>query len=186
MSMGDTEETIEDIEGTAEEEETLAAGAQRRRFFGPPVIRTLLYIAAALVLIIVSATVAYFVAQRVGTPPRTEKTSPEMVEKEKPLAYYNLEQPFSVNTSDTDEPHFLKLEIQLGYDEGKAELQGELIKRRPEIRDIVISIVGAKKYNDLDTQDERDALKKEILNRVNGILIEGKIKKVVFTDFVLT
>jgi len=184
--MGDTEETIEDIEATAEEEETLEAGAQRRRFLGPPVIKTLLYISAALVLIIISATVAYFVAQRVGIPPSTEKSSPELAEKEKPLAYYNLEQPFSVNTSDTDEQHFLKVEIQLGYDEGKAELQGELIKRRPELRDIIISIVGAKKYSDLDTQDEREELKKEILNRVNAILQAGKIKKVVFTDFVLT
>ncbi len=183
--MGDTEETIEDIEATAEEEETLEAGAQRRRFLGPPVIRTLLYIAAALVLIIISATVAYFVAQRVGTPPSTEKYSPEVTEKAKPLMYFPMES-FSVNTSDTDEQHFMKVEIQLGYDEGKAELQQEILKRRPEIRDIVISIVGAKKYSDLDTQDEREELKKEILNRINAILQAGKIKKVVFTDFVLT
>jgi flagellar FliL protein len=183
--MGDTEETIEDIEATTEEEETLETGAQRRRFLGPPMIRTLLYIAAALVLIIISATVAYIVAQRVGTPPRTEKISPEETVKEKPLQYFAMNA-FSVNTSDTDEQHFLKVEIQLGYDVGRAELQQEIIDRRPEIRDIVISIVGAKKYNDLDTQDEREELKKEILNRINAILIAGKIKKVVFTDFVLT
>jgi flagellar FliL protein len=183
--MGDTEETIEDIEGGAEEEETLEAGGPRRRLFGPPIMRTLLYVAAALVLVIVSGTVAYFVAQRVGTPPSPEKISPELTEKQKPLWYNDL-QDFSVNTSDTDEPHFLKVSIQLGYDEGNIELQTELNKRRPELRDIVISVVGAKRYSELDTQDEREQLKTELMNRINAVLEADKVKKVVFTEFVLT
>ncbi|KPJ86576.1 MAG: hypothetical protein AMS17_11910 [Spirochaetes bacterium DG_61] len=183
--MGDTEEAIEDIEGGAEEEEALEAGGPRRRLFGPPVMKTLLYVAAALVLIIISGTVAYFVAQRVGTPPSPEKISPELTEKMKPLWYLDL-QDFSVNTSDTDEPHFLKVAIQLGYDEGNIELQTELNKRRPELRDIVISVVGAKRYNDLNTQDKREALKTELVNRINAILEVDKIKKIVFTEFVLT
>jgi flagellar FliL protein len=182
--MGD-EETIEDIEGAAEEEEAIEAGGPRRRLFGPPMTRTLIYIAVALVLIIISGTVAYFVAQRVGTAPSPEKTSPEYAEKQKPLAYFDLSD-FSVNTSDTDEPHFLKLTIELGYDEGNLELQTELNKRRAELRDIVISVVGAKRYNDLNTQDKKDALKKELKDRINEVLMTDKIKKIAFTEFVLT
>lgn len=183
--MGDTEETIEDIEGTAEEEEALEAGGPRRRFLGPTLVRTLIYVAAALVLIIISGTIAYIVAQRVGKAPQTEKISPEFTEKAKPLAYFDL-QDFSINTSDADEPHFLKLKIELGYEEGKVELQSELVKRRAELRDIIISVVGAKRYNDLNTQDKREALKEEIKNRINAVLISDKIKKIAFTEFVLT
>jgi len=182
--MGDTEETIEDIEGTAEEE---AAGVEgvRKKFLGPAVVRTLIYVAIALVMIIISGTVAYFIAQRVGTPPAAEKISPEAVEKAKPYWYFALE-PFSINTSDIDEPHFVKLTLALGYEVGKVDLQTELNQRRPQIRDIVIKIVGSKRYTDLNTQDKREALKDEIKNSINDILINGKIKNVVFTEFVLT
>jgi len=182
--MGDTDEAVEDIEETAEEE-ALEAGRIRRKIFGPPLIKILIWVAAAMVLIFISGTVAYIVAQKVGKPPRTERTSPELTEKAKPLSYFDLSD-FSVNTSDTDDPHFMKLTIQLGYDEGNMELQTELVKRRAELRDIIISVVGAKKYNDLNTQEKREILKGEIKNRINSILIADKIKKVVFTEFVLT
>lgn len=182
--MGDTEETIEDIEGTAEEE---AAGAEgvRKKLLGPAMVKTLIYVALALVMIIISGTVAYFIAQRVGTPPAAQKVSPEGVEKARPYWYFNMES-FSINTSDIDEPHFVKLTIALGYEEGKVDLQTELNQRRPQLRDIIIRIVGSKKYTDLNTQDKREALKEEIKNSINDVLIQGKIKNVVFTEFVLT
>jgi len=182
--MGDTEETIEDIEGTEEEEE-LEAGRLKKRFLGPTMIRTLLYVAAALVLIIVSGTIAYMVAKRVGKAPATEKTAEEFKVHEKPLAYYDLKT-FSINTSDTDEPHFVKLTIELGYKKGKGDLQTELVDRTPQLRDIVISIVGAKKYSDLNTQDKRQQLKGDIMNKINDKLINGQIKSVAITEFVLT
>ncbi len=183
--MADTDETIEEIEG-APEEEAVEAGAPRRKLFGPALIRTLIYVAVALVLIIISGTIAYIVARRVGTAPATEKISPEQRVRQKPLWYYDLES-FSINTSDTDEPHFIKLTIALGYDAGNTEIQTELNLRRPQLRDIVISVVGAKRYSDLNTQEKRDALKEEIKRRINSVLITStQVKEVVFTEFVLT
>lgn len=183
--MGGNEEPIEDIEGTAEVDETIEEGGERRKLFGPAVIKTLLYVAGALVIIIISGTVAYLVAQRVGRPPETDKISPEQRKLEKPLWYFDMES-FSVNTSDTDEPHFLKLTISLGYETGKVELQTELNQRRAQLRDIIITVVGAKRYVDLNTQDKREALKEEIKNRINDILINGQLKGIAFTEFVLT
>jgi len=49
----------------------------------------------------------------------------------------------------------------------------------------VISVVGAKRYNDLNTQDKKDALKKELKDRINEVLMTD-IKKIAFTEFVLT
>lgn len=184
--MADTEETIEDIEGAAEEEETLEAGGPKRKLFGPRMIRMLLFVAGALVLIIISGTIAYIVAKKVGTPPVPEKESPQQMEKQKPLSYYDLSS-FSVNTSDTGEPHFLKVTLQLGYEQGTTnELQTELVARKAELRDIVLSILGAKRYTDLNTQDKRENLKEEIKRKINDVLINGEIKKVAFTEFVLT
>ena len=109
--MADTEETVEDIEGT--EEEVMEAGGPGKKLFGPSMIKMLVIIAGALVMIIISGTIAYFVAQKVGKPPATEKTSPEKVQKVKPLNYFDMRD-FSINTSDIDEPHFVKLTISLG------------------------------------------------------------------------
>jgi flagellar FliL protein len=181
--MGD-EETIEDIEEVTEEEEMEGVGP-KKKLFGPNLVRTLIYIALALVVIIISGTIAFIVSRRAGTPPATEKISPEFVEKEAPLAYFDMES-FSINTSDTDEPHFVKLTIELGYEAGKVELQSELVQRRPQLRDIVLSVLGAKRYTDLNTQDKRDALKIDLMRRINEVLQKGKIKGIAFTEFVLT
>jgi flagellar FliL protein len=181
--MGD-EETIEDIEEAPEEEEMEGVGP-KKKLLGPNIVRTLIYVALALVLIIISGTVAFIVSRRAGTPPATEKISPEFVEKENPLSYFDMAS-FSVNTSDTDEPHFIKLTIELGYDMGKVELQTELVQRRAQLRDIFISVLGAKRYTDLNTQDKRDALKVDLMRRINEILQKGKIKGIAFTEFVLT
>jgi len=182
--MGDNEE-IEDIEGTAEEE-TLEAGGAQKKLLGPTVIRTLIFVALALVLIIISGTIAYIVARRVGAGPETQKMSPEAIVREKPLAYFDME-PFSINTNDTDEPHFVKVTMALGYDTGgTTELQTELNKRRAQIRDIVISVIGEKRYTDLNTQEKRTELKNEVMRRVNSKLQNGEIKEIAFTEFVLT
>ncbi len=182
--MADNEETIEDIEETAEEEESLEGGP-KRKLLGPAMVKTLLYVAAALVLIIVSGTIAYIVAKKVGRAPATEKTAEEYREKPKPLAYFSLD-PFSINTSDVDEPHFVKITINLGYEAGKTDLQTELNARRAQLRDIIISIIGSKKYSDLNTQDKREKLKQEIMNKINDVLRTGQIKAVFIVEFVLT
>jgi flagellar FliL protein len=182
--MGD-EETIEDIEESPEEEETLEGVGPKKKLLGPTVVRTLIFVALAIVLIIISGTIAFLVSRKAGAPPATEKISPEFVEKENPLAYYALDS-FSINTSDTDEPHFIKLTMELGYEWGKVEIQTELVQRRAQLRDIVIAVVGAKKYTDLNTQDKRDALKDDIIRRINAILQKGKIQGIAFTEFVLT
>jgi flagellar basal body-associated protein FliL len=183
--MADTEETIEDIEGAAEEE-AIEAGVPERRMFGPTLVRTLVYIAIALILIIVSGTVAYIVARRVNKAPATEKRSPEERTKPEALSYFELD-PFSINTSDTDEPHFIRLSLGLGYKTGISnEMQTELNARKIQLRDIVISVVGEKRYTDLNTQEKRDALKEEIKRRINSVLRQGRIEEVAFTEFVLT
>jgi flagellar FliL protein len=183
--MGDAEEPIEDIESTAEEEEQIEAGGPKRRLFGPSMVRVLLYVAAALVMIVISGTVAFLVAKRSGVQPGGGRISPEQVQKVKPYIPFDLGE-FSINTSDPVEPHFIKVTIVLGYEELKAELQTELNARRAQLRDTVIRTVGGKTYDELNTEDKRAALKKELLGSINDILINGTIKEVYFTEFVLT
>ena len=111
--MGDPDETIDDIEGTGEEEEdTLEPSMPGRKLFGPSMVRMLVIVAGALIMIIISGTVAYIVSQRVGKPAPTEKTSSEKTDKKAPYLYFDLGE-FSVNTNDTDEPHFVKINLTM-------------------------------------------------------------------------
>jgi len=182
--MADTEETIEDIEG-AEEEETLAVGP-RRKLFGPTMIRTLMFIAVTLVVIIISGTIAFVVARRVNRAPATEKRSPELAEKRDPLTPMSLD-PFSINTNDVDEPHFLRLVVVLGYEKGKsAEFETELISRKVEFQDLIITIVGSKQFDQLNGEENRRRLKDEIKRQINSRLQNGEIREVYFTEFTLT
>ena len=183
--MADAEEPIEDIESTAEED-TQGEGAPKRRLFGPSLVRTLLYVMAALVLIVISGTIAYLVAKRVGAQPGQDRISEEQTEKKAPYTAFVLGE-FSLNTSDPTEPHFIKISISLGYDAEKNQmLPTELNARRAQLRDIVITTVGAKKHEDLLTQDQRDELKEELLDKINSVLRDGETAEIYFTEFVLT
>ena len=60
-------------------------------------------------------------------------------------------------------------------------------KRRAQLRDIIISVIGSKKFDDLNTQDKRNGLKKDIIDKINDILqSDEQIEDIAFTEFVLT
>jgi flagellar FliL protein len=185
--MADTEETIEDIEGT-EEEEALEAGPQRK-MLGPTMVRTLMFVAVALVVIIIAATIAFLVAKRVsGRNIPGEKRSPELTEKSEPLQTLDLGS-FNINigSRDGDEPHFLQLEIVVAFDkEPPSDFLAELGERRQEFRDIVISVVGSQTYEDLRVSEGIEDLKRELRFMMNSKLQKGEIKTIYIVNFVLT
>ena len=185
--MADTEETIEDIEGT-EEEEALEAGT-RRKMLGPTMVRTLMFVAVALVVIIIAATIAFLVAKRVsGRNIPGEKRSPELAEKSAPLQTIPLDS-FNINigSRDGDEPHFLQLEIVIAFDkEPPSDFLAELGERKQEFRDIVISVVGSQTYEELRVADGIEKLKRELRFMMNSKLQKGEIKTIYIVNFVLT
>jgi flagellar basal body-associated protein FliL len=186
--MADTEETIEDIEGT-EEEEALEAGPQRK-MLGPTMVRTLMFVAVALVVIIIAATIAFLVAKRVsGRNVPGEKRSPELAEKSAPLQTMPLDS-FNINigSRDGDEPHFLQLEIVIAFDkEPPSDFLAELGERKQEFRDIVISVVGSKyTFEDLRESGGVEELKRELRFMMNSKLQRGEIQEIYVVNFVLT
>jgi flagellar FliL protein len=94
----------------------------------------------------------------------------------------NLE-PFVVNISDKERDRFLKLkaDIELSEDGVAAEFE----QRLPQIRDLIISLLGGKSFEDLRTIEGKNFLREEILLRVNALLVTGKAKRVFFTEFVV-
>ncbi len=92
-------------------------------------------------------------------------------------------EPFIVNLANNDISYILKVSIQLEPD--KYLLFKEVNNSTPKIRDIIISILTQKKYEEIRDNTNKDKLKKEILKYVNVCLDTGRFKKVYFTEFVV-
>ncbi|HDT15757.1 MAG TPA: flagellar basal body-associated FliL family protein, partial [Firmicutes bacterium] len=93
---------------------------------------------------------------------------------------------FIVNLADPTQQHFLRTNVSLELDYGSSmQLQDEVERRMPQIKDIVISSLSSKTSIQLADPENREALKKEIKDRINAILNRGQLARVYFTSFAI-
>jgi flagellar protein FliL len=94
---------------------------------------------------------------------------------------YSLDD-FLVNTADTGERRYIKTKIYIGYTESK--LTEELDTKKPILRDTVNSILYSKKASQMN-QAGLEIMKTEIKDKLNKILITGKIDNIYYYDVLL-
>jgi len=112
-----------------------------------------------------------------------QKSAPPVApKKEEILPTIDLD-PFIVNLADRETRRYLKVKMSLEVSNDKVE--EEVKKRMPEIRDTITMLLSSKTYADLSTVDGKMALKAAIMNRLNAILVSGKVTNVYFTEFVI-
>ena len=144
-----------------------------------------------LLLIVVGGLVAYFLlSSNTDNPdnPQTEQT--QQVEKKKKKVsemtdigpIYPLDQ-FIVNLVSNASSRYLKCKIDLEMD--SPELQQELDKKLPAIRDLIIRVLSSKTVEEIQTARGKEKLKEEIKRKINQILDTGEIRNVYFTEFVI-
>ncbi len=75
----------------------------------------------------------------------------------------------------------MELELKDNKDKNVAD---EIDKRKAQVRDIIIIILSAKKYEEISTKEGIENLKNEIKDTINSFLTNGKISKVFFTEFI--
>ena len=90
---------------------------------------------------------------------------------------------FVVNISDRERDRYLKLKAELEL--SIPELSDELDQRMPQIRDLIISLLGSKSFDEVRTIEGKNFLREEMLLRINALLVSGKVKRVFFTEFVV-
>ncbi|MFP4465484.1 MAG: flagellar basal body-associated protein FliL [Candidatus Goldiibacteriota bacterium] len=141
----------------------------------------LILTSAVLVVSLISAGATFFVIMS-KTTPATKKViveKPELGQIE-PLGE------FIVNLADPTQQSFLRTNVSLELDYGSSEeLQTEVERRMPQIKDIVISSLSAKTSVQLADPENREALKKEIKEKINAILNRGQLARVYFTSFAI-
>ncbi len=147
----------------------------------------------ALIGIIIGAAGGFFAFKmffKPAPPPVDNKTQTAQKKAPPPVAPKKNEilpivdlDPFIVNLADRDTRRYLKVKMSIEVSDKK--VAEEVKKRMPEIRDIITLLLSSKTYNDLSTIDGKLALKTAIVNRLNSIIISGRVTNVYFTEFVV-
>lgn len=109
---------------------------------------------------------------------KEEEKSKEFIGKLVPL------ETFLVNISGTRGRKLVKINMELEVT--NAEVQEEVEKIKPKIRDYIIIIVSGKTFNDISSKEGKDALREEIKNQINLFLTKGQITKIYFTEFIMS
>ncbi len=97
------------------------------------------------------------------------------------ILFFKLD-PLIVNPAGSDGERYLKASITLEtYD---VEAQRELEKRLPQIKNQINNILASKSIAQVASGEDRERLRREILNRINGMIVGGRITNVYFEEFV--
>ncbi len=74
--------------------------------------------------------------------------------------------------------------INMEFEVSNDEVQEEIEKLKPRIRDMVIMIISDKSFAQISAKEGKDSLREELRNQVNLFLTKGQIKNVYFTEFI--
>jgi flagellar FliL protein len=102
---------------------------------------------------------------------------------EQPLGPICSLETFIVNLADKGGNRYLRVTMDLEL--GNPELQAEINKRLPQVRDSVLMILPSKRFDDISSVEGKVALRDEILEKLNSLLTLGKITNIYFKEFVV-
>ena len=109
--------------------------------------------------------------------------SDESVAIERPLGPILALDTFIVNLADKSGNRYLRITMDLELE--KVELEEEVKKRLPQIRDSILMILPTKSFEDISSVSGKIALRDEIQDKINGYLSLGKITNIYFKEFVV-
>lgn len=129
----------------------------------------------------------YFIGHNMGSEvaQQTEDLDPaeEQVQRDVSIGPMFKLDPFVVNLNEPRGNRYLKTTIQLEMEnEG---LQSELERRKAQMRDIILALLTSKSTQELQALEGKFRLREELLSRLNALMVNGKIKRVYFTEFVI-
>jgi flagellar FliL protein len=90
---------------------------------------------------------------------------------------------FIVNLADKGGNRYLRVTMDLEL--GNSELEAEITKRLPQVRDSILMILPTKRFEDISTVQGKTTLRDQIMETINGFLAQGKITNIFFKEFVV-
>ena len=102
---------------------------------------------------------------------------------EHPLGPIYALETFIVNLADKGGNRYLRVTMDLEL--GNPELEVELVKRLPQVRDSILIILPSKRFADISSVEGKIALRDEIMETLNGFFTQGKVTNIYFKEFVV-
>ncbi len=100
------------------------------------------------------------------------------------VAQYKLDlKPFIVNLADPGGRRYLKVNLQLAFDD--SSLADEIKRRMAEFQDAIIVLLRSKRYEDIATSAGMIKLRNQLLQTINKRLPGPKVYTIHFTEFVV-
>ena len=90
---------------------------------------------------------------------------------------------FVVNLADEGGTRYLRVSMDLELE--TKETAQVVDKMLPKIRDAILMILPTKKYEDIGTIEGKSSLRKEMLLKINELMVPENIKNIYFTEFVV-
>ena len=139
------------------------------------VVALLLIIVIVVVILVMTSSGSSQPVDRVegGTAPGTQTTLGPVID---------LDQ-FIVNLLDSDGRRYLR--IQMSLELSHRSVGNEVQNKMPMIRDIIIRQLSSKRFDEISTENGKQRLREELKNNINRHLIDGQVRNVFFTTFVV-
>jgi len=102
--------------------------------------------------------------------------------KEGPAPILPLET-FIANLADEGGSRYLKATFQIEFT--GTSVPPEVNARLPKIRDLVLTLLSSKTFDDVRTPEGKQQLREEIIARVNQVVERDVVKAVYFTEFIV-
>lgn len=174
-------------------------GEEKNEKKGSKIIIILL---AAIIVILVGVGAAYFLifskkgaatpntANAVNTANQVQQVNNGMVTtvdvEEQTYTFTEI----TTNLTDKDSQRFIKADVALGYDPKiskklKEELESKEAIKTPILRAEIVQVLRSKAAADFSDDKKVDEMKRDILNKVNMHLKEGRISNIYFSNLVI-
>lgn len=144
-------------------------------------------IAVLLVGVAVSTFFAIFTVGSYLAPAIEEKreersqVASEVESELESLNFFTVD-PLIVNPAQSNGERYLKATVSLETHD--PDLLEEMKKRLPQIKNQINAVLSSKTIEQIGTNEDRERLRREIQNRVNGLLLTGRVSNVYFEEFV--
>jgi flagellar FliL protein len=90
--------------------------------------------------------------------------------------------PFIANLADEDSDRYIKTTVQVEFiDEAPEAFEHRL----PQIRDLILTLLTNRTFEDIRTPDGKERLREDVIDRINHAMEREAVRAVYFTEFIV-
>jgi flagellar FliL protein len=137
----------------------------------------------AVIIVVTTTIITVRIVNKGANPQGLAAISPEYQAKTEPLASYDGIEQIRGQTAD-DPPAIFLMSVSIGYDPKDKEISVEIGNRQREIQDLILKEISQRKAADL-APGHYGEVQADLMNLINMRMSTGKVKSVMFRQFVV-